>query len=178
MELVDNSSDEEKQIDKQYQLDREIRGSILEQAITIEGFVEDIIATHFCPDLERRYLLHSLIISTPHLGFPSKVKILKGLLRICYPDLLQNFPDVIDELDKVRRFRNRIAHSALDTTPEWLANKFTDRIRLVYYKDGRREQQVVTLDDIKEKQIAFSRLIPVLLDIWGEVGRRISAKRT
>lgn len=178
MELTDKSDDEEKQIDKQYQLDREIRGSILEQAITIEGFVEDIIAIHFCPDLERRYLLHSLIISVPHLGFPSKVKILEGLLRICYPDLLQKFPKGIDELDKVRRFRNRIAHSALDTTPEWLANKFADRIRLLYYKDGRREQQVVTLDDVKERQIAFSKLVLDLSDIWFEVSRRISASRT
>jgi hypothetical protein len=57
------------------------------------------------------------------------------ILGIHYPDLSQRYPKLVNDLDKVRRFRNVLVHSMLDTSDEFLAKNYTDRICLISYDE-------------------------------------------
>lgn len=176
MEIIKRNSEEGKQLQQLYQLAKEIRGPYLDQAITIELLVGDIISQHFCPEEDRRNLFFSLVIS--ELNFFAKIRILEKLLELRYPDLVKKHPTIISELEKVRSFRNRIAHSMLDTSDEFLAKGYTDRIQLDIYKDGKRKQQVVTRAEINERLATCTRLVLVLRDIRKEVIQRTSSGRS
>ncbi len=144
------------------------------QAIAIELLVGDIISRHFCPEEERHSLLFSLVINETDLTFSSKINIFSQLLQLKYPDLLNRYPKVIDDLEKVRRFRNRIAHAMLDATEEFLGKKYEDRIQLVYYKGGEEKKQVVTEKEILERLKGCSQLVLALSDMQAEIERRVS----
>lgn len=67
----------------------------------------------------------------------------RKLMRILSEKSLQNtmrsYPDLKGRLDKLRKLRNKMAHSFPDTTDEYLAKKYTERVRFLWYKNGRRE---------------------------------------
>ena len=155
-----------------YGLAQEIRGPILEQAIAIELLVTDIISRHFCPDDARGLELFSLVLSCTDLTFRSKTEMLDKLLRLRYPDLVKKYPKLVGEINKVRRFRNNIAHRMLDTTEPWLSKKHADRIRLHFWKDGCRKQQVITKEIRDELLRKCSGVILQLLEIQHEVKSR------
>jgi len=176
-EIIDKNSGLGRQLGQLFELAKQIRAPFLEQAIYIEGLVEDIISRHFCPDEDRFNLFFSLIINRTDLTFSSKIDILERLIRLRYADLLDKYPKLIDELTKLRKFRNRIAHAILDSSDAFLAKKFTDRIQLIYYEDGQTKQQIVTVAENKERLRACSRLVQTLVDIQKEVVNRVSANK-
>ncbi|GAH13880.1 unnamed protein product, partial [marine sediment metagenome] len=136
------------QIDHLYDVSKEIRGRFLDQAIPIEMLIDDIISWHFCPEDTRQSLFFSLV--SPKLTFSNKIKILETILQIYYPDLVKKHQNLIKEINKIRDFRNRIAHSLLDASDEFLEKGYNDRIRLVFYRNGEKKHQVITMDNIKK----------------------------
>ncbi len=166
MEIIKhNGSELDKQLTQLFQLAQEIRAPFLEQAIFIEKIIEDIIAQHFCPEENRRALFFSLVINGTDLTFLSKIEILERLLQLCYPDLSGKHPKLIDELQKIRRFRNRIAHAMLDSSDAFLAHKYTDRIQLTYHEDGQTKHQVVTVSERDERLKECSKVVKELVEI-------------
>jgi hypothetical protein len=159
-------------------LAKEIRGPFLEHAIVIERLIEDIISWHFCPDEERRLLLFSLVISEPDFTFSSKIEIIDKILKLHYPDLAKKYPKLVAELTKVRKFRNRIAHAMLDTSDDFLAGNFTDRIQLIYFEDGQTKHQVITTAERDERLKECWRLVMDIVSIQQEVIKRVSVSYT
>ena len=175
MEIIDGKSELGRQLKQLDELAKDIRGSILEQAIWIERLIENIIAWHFCPEEDKRYQFFSLVINGTDITFSSKIKILKKLLELYYPDLSQKYPKVTKELNKVRDFRNKIAHAMLDNSLEFLAHRYTDRVQLDVYQDGKEKKLVVTIMDRDEKLKECSRIALALDDIQKEVTKRTLA---
>jgi hypothetical protein len=157
-------------LDQQYALDTQIRGGCLTQALWAEMFVGDSIAIHFAFDQERRLLLGSLVLDL--MGFAIKVRIFGKLLQIKYPEILKQHPNLLNQLDSMRILRNRMAHSTLDTSDEWVNEEHADCIRLVYNKDGQRKKLIMTLDDVKKKLADGSQLILALMDARKEIHKR------
>jgi len=164
-----------RQLMRVFEQAKDVRGRFLEQAIFIENLIGDIISWHFCPEEDRRHLLFSLIINDVNFTFSSKIKVLKQLLKLRYPELGEKYPKMIKELKKVMEFRNKAAHRMLDSSEQFLAKKLTDRIQLVYFKDGQEKREVVTVKDMQERLKACSRLVLVIVDIQSEVIKRASA---
>ena len=152
-----------------FRLAQEIRGPFLEQAIFIEKLIEDIIAHHFCPDESRRDLFLSLVINGTDLTFSNKIAIFERLMILCYRHLLEKHEHLVDEIQKIRKFRNRIAHAMLDSSDAFLAHGYDDRIQLVYLEDGRKKQQVITLAERRTRLAVCSKVVIALSDIQQSV---------
>ena len=173
---LDKNSALDRQLMRVFEQAKNVRGLFLEQAIFIENLIGDIIAGHFCPEENRRRLLFSLIINDRNFTFSSKIKILKQLLKLRYPELGEKYPEVIKELKKVMEFRNKVAHRMLDSSEQFLAKKLTDRIQLVYFKDGQEKREVVTVKDMQKRLRACSRLVLTIIGIQEEVIQRVKVK--
>jgi len=158
---------EEKSID--------VRGRFLAQAIRIESVIEDIISCHFCPDEDKSRLFRSLIMNNTDFTFSSKIKILEKLLKKYYADLFDRYPKIINDANKIRRFRNKIAHTDLDLSQKVWAERRSDRIRLVYYEDGERKEQIVTDAEIEKRLENCYQLFQALFSISLAVLGRVSA---
>jgi len=64
-----------------------------------------------------------------------------------YPTFYKEHEKLFDGLSKMRRLRNRLAHARLDTSEEFVSKGYTDRIQLVFYEDGEKKQQVITMEE-------------------------------
>lgn len=164
-----------RQLDRLFDLSTEIRGKFLDQAISIEMLIDDIVSRHFCPEKDRRNLLFSLV--TPELTFSTRIKILETVLERCYPNLLRKYPNLIKEVGRIRDFRNKIAHSMLDTSDEFLRKEYADRIRLVFYKKGEPKYLIIKKDAMRERLKACTQVVLALVDIQKEVMRQVQVKK-
>jgi len=161
------TEEEVEQLKPLYDLSKEIRGSFLDQAIIVESFIDEIISQHFCPEKTRRILYFSSV--PPELTFHRKIKIFETILETCYPKLIERHSNLMKEIDEIRAFRNRIAHSILESSRNFLKEGYTDRIWLRYYKKGKMKRLVVKREDMKERLKGCTRVILALVDIQKEV---------
>lgn len=145
------------------------RGRFIEQAIGIERLTEDIIATAFCKDEYRRRLFFSLVLNDAELTFSRKTIIFKKLLELAYPKLLQEHPKLIDSIDKIRRLRNRLAHSMLDKSDAYLSKRLTDQIQLCFFEDGQEKTQVITSKEMRQRLADSTSVILELVNIQEKI---------
>src|SRR3954451_17302344 len=96
-----------------YELAKNIRAPFIEQAISIERVIDDIIARHFCSDLELQQQFFSIILAD-RMSFSEKIDILETILRVSYYALFQRHRELKQKLTQIRQFRNRLVHSLLD----------------------------------------------------------------
>jgi len=151
--LSDAHIDKNKQLAKLNQFDITIRGSYLSTVISIEQLISDIISYHFCPNEDKRKQFVSLILNNNrNLVFSYSIDILERILILHYADLIQQYPNLINELRKIRNYLNWLAHSILDTSEEFLAKDLTDTIRLISYGDnGETNYRELTRTEIDER---------------------------
>jgi hypothetical protein len=168
---INNSSDEKQEkVAKIVRYDMNIRGAYLAQVIPIEELVKDIISYHFCCYEDKRKQFVSLILNGTYYTFASGINILEKILEIHYPNLSQRYPKLVNDLDKIRRFRNVLVHSTLDTSNEFLAKNYTDRIRLLSYDErGQANYREITRSEIDERIEDCLDIHFVLVDIRVEV---------
>jgi hypothetical protein len=132
-------------------LDMVIRGSYLGHVIPIEEIVKDIVAHHFCSEERRRLQLISLILHGRDFSFSLAIEILEKILT-SYPEVQNKYPRIVKELDKIRRFRNDLAHSELDTSEEFLSKNLKETIRLKFYdKEGNTLYREITRGEVDER---------------------------
>jgi len=166
-----------KELQTAFELSAEIRGKFLDLVLFAEAAISDIIARHFCPDDEEHMLFFSVVMSDPDLKFSTKIQMLEQLLRLRYSDILTQQTDLIDDLDRVRLWRNRLAHSHLDTSGKFLSKGHKDRIQLIFYEKGRRKQQVITLEQSRTKMGEVFACIRELAAVQEEIYARLGLER-
>ena len=165
IESVSKGSEIDRILKINYQHGLEVRGNYLVDAIEIEGIIDDVLAIHFFKNNDAQYVdFQGFILK--ELQFGAKIKILVSLLNSKYPNLLNKHTSLANELEKIRDFRNRLAHSQLDTTVEYIEKKQTDRIQLMFYKDGKRQYQEITKADFDKKLQEVSSVKISLMEIW------------
>lgn len=166
-EFVDKDSERLKQGMALLELAAKMRGPFLDMVIGVDRWIAFIISQHFCPEVEKRTLFLSLITNGTTISFAASINVLEKLLKLCYPDLYDEH--LFKKLETLRRFRNIIAHSRLDVSKEFLAKGYTDRIRLVVYRDGKERHQIITEKDILERVEVCGKIIDALFKIHEEV---------
>ncbi len=78
---------------------------------------------------------------------------------------MTKYPKIIDRLNKIRTFRNRLAHAAPD-----IDVSLKDKIRLKFYDiDGTQKQQDVTFSEVTQRETecleVFQQLEEIRLEI-------------
>jgi hypothetical protein len=152
-----------------FELSKKIRGSYLDNAIAIEMIIADIISNHFCPNEEKRSLFFTLVLNNSGFNLSNKINMLKNILNLKYHDLFENHPTLFDKLNNIRIFRNKLAHSFLDTSEEYLSKNVTNQIQLEYFKNGQKLHQEITLSEINDKLAENSKTIIELVAIQKEI---------
>ena len=164
-------SPEGREISALYELARQIRAPFLEQAISIERLIDDIIAWHFCATEELRAQFFSTVLGGADLSFSAKINILETTLRLAYYEVYQKHKTLREELDKIRSFRNRLVHSMLDTSDEFMGKSQRDRIQLVFYEDGRKKQHIITVADIDKRLRSCTAALRALIEVQKVVSK-------
>jgi len=153
------------QISKHFELDYNIRGSYLVQAIAIESIISDIIGHYFCQNNNRFGHFVGIIMNKSGITLASKIKILGKILQYNHPKQYKKYAKLMKQLKNVNEFRNLLAHSSSSYSQKFLSKKLDDRIVLAYYKDGKRVERIITKKDIEEKTTEFADIIDRLIEI-------------
>jgi len=153
-------------------LQREIRGGILEAAISVERGLDLILANHFChPKEDRWWQLYSLILASGDVTFRHKAEIAIEILGIAYPELLKKHPTIKTDLNRIVRLRNEIAHSEFAMSSGFGNGTPPDHINLVKYGKGKQTIKRFTRAQAQEEVAKANVLFLVLAEIAAEVQR-------
>jgi hypothetical protein len=135
-------------------MDRMVRSHVIYEAIALEGVVEQIITTHFCQEELRDYGF-SRYCFEGEISFKNKIRILRTLLKTCYPDIRERVPLLPGKLDRIRQLRNKFAHSALSLKENRLAEEDRLGVFLLAINHGEETQEFISIESINElmKQI-------------------------
>ena len=133
------------------ELDEKMRGRYLYVSTSIEELMSEVICAHFYPkpDFEEGELLFGLILHDPGLLFKRKYLIMKHLLELKYSELLVQYRKQIEAIEKVGDMRNHLAHVSPYETDE--TRNYTDRILLVYFKNGKEVKEHLTMKDFERR---------------------------
>src|SRR6185437_14279958 len=97
--------------------------------------------------------------------FSGRCAVLEKVVASFYPAFHKEQEKLFDGLSKMRRTRNRLAHAHLDTNDEFLSKDHTDRIQLVFYEDGERKQQMITVEEFQQRLKDGSKTTQVLVEL-------------
>jgi hypothetical protein len=75
-------------------------------------------------------------------------------------------PGIFDRLDKIRRFRNRLAHSHVN-----LEKGAIDRVTLEFHENGELKSQVVLAAEFRERLAECTKTVEVLLQLQNIVAK-------
>ena len=164
--LTENHPPEKKEkVEMYYALAKEIRGTFMEQTIWIAHFMSDMIANYFCDDKKKRELLFSEVITGDDFRFSTRIALLFDILEKSHPDVLLRTKGLKDRLDKIRRFRNRLAHSHLKATDAEIEKAQERFVTFCFYEDGMMKEQVVTKEDLRDRLVETSKVLDELLQL-------------
>jgi hypothetical protein len=130
------------QIEYTLNVDRLFRSQIIYEVISLEAEVETIVASYFCGDVAKHPLFFELVFG--EITFSQKTKILRKILKLAFPELLETFKPLLNGMDTVRTLRNRFAHqqSVLPVAPH--SGELPESIKLRSYRDGQVVEEEVT----------------------------------
>jgi hypothetical protein len=153
------------QLGRLYNLAQQMRGSFMEQAIWIDVILTDILARYFAPDESKRMFLSSEVLAGPYVSFSGRISILERIISRSYVPFGNTCPKLCEQLNKIRRFRNRLAHAHLDASDAFMAKWPGDRIQIVFYEDSAAKTQVITVEENNSRLKECSAVVLQLLEL-------------
>ena len=168
---------QKKYVQMLFEHDRVIRSHAIYEATAIESLIENIVAWHFCPDTEKHLLFIGLMFITAEVSFSKKINILIKVLENSYSDILKDIPRLANDLNSVRRFRNKFAHNELNLHEDKLA-AMKDGIHLrSINRDGQMVEDFIPTAEADKRIKAAQRLRWYVFYIWLEVQRRVKGEQ-
>jgi len=152
------------------------RGRVIDIAIDVENTLTDIITwcfypSHYSPDKgtseqldENGVVLKSILVRKVY--FRDKIEILKDIIMVKKPAIWESNRKLINnlrkELDRVREFRNLLAHSPLDISKEDLlilprgSHKKGNNFQVLEYKKGKVIKHSITTKRIQTERFRMA----------------------
>ncbi len=157
-----------------FEQDRLIRSHAIYEATAIEGMIETIIAWHFCPDEEKHLSFKALMFVSTEVMLRKKIGILEHLLRNYYKDILEDLPNIINDLNSVRNFRNKFAHHEL-ILDEDKVKKDGISLRSIN-RNGKVVEEFISSEDADKKIRMAQTTKWYVLYLWLEIQNRATGK--
>lgn len=143
------------------------RGGILEQVIFLEDILTNVIAWCFYPAQDKsggdvtdqlgedRISLKFLLLRK--LDFKDKIDVLKDVVMVKKPDVWETNKElvkgIVNELEKIKDFRNLLAHSPLDMSKEYLLSledkAGSKSFQVLQYRKGKINPERIDVGRIK-----------------------------
>jgi hypothetical protein len=136
------------------------RGDMLSRSISLERAIDQYIADYFVERSDKRNLeLMALILSAPErMGFEGKRQVALWIAQNNDQGLIKDYPKMFGEIQKLIRFRNKMAHSILAFEG--------------FHK--KNENQITTLTIYKNKVEQFD-LSEKECEKWGDIASKYTA---
>ncbi|MBQ0798886.1 MAG: hypothetical protein KBT63_06340 [Porticoccaceae bacterium] len=151
---------------------REIRGRILNSLAVIDVNISKILSVYFSPEEHKRDLLMSEVFTSQSYGLRTKVQLLKKIISNDLDFYLEDKEWFFSDLEKLRKFRNDLAHATLDVS-EKAHKKAETQVGFIFYKNGKRHTKVVTFERADEYRVKANMVSDCLNDIARIYGIRI-----
>lgn len=146
-----------------YEWSVRIRGTFMDQTIWLDTIITGLLVLYFTEDEKKQSVL-SEALTGRDFSFSARIELLENVVKLSFPAFVSTHLDLFTKLDKIRRFRNRLAHAQLDTSDEFLA-KGGEKIRLTFYENGEAKHQVITFADVKTRLAECSQVMLQLVEL-------------
>ena len=127
------------------------RTVIIEGATTLETQLEWIISSYFSKDSNNYALFNYLFFGENiQLGFHDKILMFEKLLGTSMKDVHKKYPDLLTKLNRIRKVRNRFAHSETQNSNPKKIKLMKKQIFLILVEKGEVKEVDYTFVFIKE----------------------------
>jgi hypothetical protein len=109
----------------------------MDQTIWLDTIITGLLVLYFAED-EKKQSVPGEALTGRDFSFSARIELLKKVVKLSFPAFVSTHPDLFTKLDKIRRFRNRLAHAQLDTSDEFLAKGAPSRFGLRFTKTGKK----------------------------------------
>lgn len=153
-------------------LDMMYRSEVLYTAIVAEELVGECIARHFCADDEKHLTFMALLFNRGEVTFSKKLEIFEFIFKASYPDLYALQPQLTNQLNSLRRLRNKFAHADLAHNKE-VSDESGKKIFLRYLnRDGKMVEELLREHDLRERLSEGRDLLYTLIYLSAEFRHR------
>lgn len=146
--VIQAGSEQGEKLNQLYQLDYNMRGAYIVQTNWIESFLNEGLANHFFPEDEnRKNQFFSTILK--EINFSTRINLYVNVVEEYYSQANLKTTILRKNLEKIRDNRNKFAHAVIDTSDEFLKKYSGDRIKLEFFKKGKKEHLELTMEEMK-----------------------------
>jgi hypothetical protein len=167
IEFPDNfipvNAPEAEHLGRVYEWSVRIRGAFMDQTIWLDTIITGILVIYFTDDAKKQSVLGEALTGRD-FSFSARLELLKKVVKLSFPAFANTHHGFFTKLDKIRRFRNRLAHAQLDTSDRFLA-KGGEQIQLVFYENGEERHQTINFADVKLRLAECSQVLLQLVDL-------------
>ena len=115
---------------------RDFRGRFLNNVAVIERQIAVILTEYFCSvDEAKRELFFEKVAE--RISLQRKKEILIEIVKTDYPRYWEENKEILENLQVIQEFRNKLAHSVVDVSEEALARPIEEGVGFVQWKKGR-----------------------------------------
>jgi hypothetical protein len=162
-DFVPANAPEADHLGRVYEWSVRIRGAFMDQTIWLDTIITGILVLYFTEDAKKQSVLGEALTGRD-FSFSGRTELLEKVVKVSFPDFANTRRDLFTKLDKIRRFRNRLAHAQLDTSDGFLA-RGGEQIRLVFYENGEEKHQIITFADAKVRLAECSQVLLQLAEL-------------
>lgn len=124
--------------DKLHAQARELRGRFLNLVAVIERNMALLITDYFCTiDPQKRELFFKQIATAANFSLNAKKQVLFAIVKQDYPKYWEEHQKILTAMDRIQRFRNKLAHSVLDVSEEVLMRPIEEGVSFLDWEAGR-----------------------------------------
>jgi hypothetical protein len=117
---------------------RYYRGSFLNSVACIEHDLAHFLTEYFCTsDPEKQRLFYEEIAASGNLSLDRKRRLLEMIVKKDYPHYWEENKEVLFALQKIQKFRNKLAHSIVDVSDSALARPLEEGIGFIDWEDAK-----------------------------------------
>ena len=137
-----------------------LRGRFLNFVAVIEYDMAEIITDYFCQKDEDKHELFFNNIAS-NMSLYQKKKIIINIIKIEAPDYYTKNKEIIDDIQSIQEFRNKLAHSMVDVSETTIDRPLEEGIGFIQWKKG----EPITESIFNDWEIRAGQILSMLTDI-------------
>ncbi len=161
MKIMDESYKNKMDASKElHERARYLRGRFLNSVAVIEHKIAVMLTEYFCTEDENKREIFFYKVAEK-FSLQKKKEILIELVKADYPKYWEENKEFLKSLQKIQEFRNKLAHSIVDTSEEALNRPLEEGVGFVQWN----KSVPVTDEEFQEWEVKANMLSSTLSDI-------------
>ncbi len=158
--MTSNSKDQREVAAKLHEKARYMRGRFLNLVAVIERDIAIILTEYFCTEDEnKRELFFEKV--TEKLSLQKKKAVLIDIVKSDYPLFWNENKEILNQIEKIQTFRNKLAHSVIDVSDEALQRPTNEGVGFVQWNKGKPISEI----EFENMEVCANMITSTLTDI-------------